>query len=180
MIADLTDYTRALQVHADLSRENKEIDSHRLFVPHYPPKKSPLSTKTLCSEAMRKDGMPLKGTYSWSSLRVGPTPVLRRHPFWGEVYDVMKAPLVVEEAFKHQDWRDAYRTLTPEKDAPNLGTLRKAWVVNPHNHHDLATRRKPWSERVQGFLQVKERARKRYAENKAARRAACPVIALSS
>ena len=49
----------------------------------------------------------------------------------------------------------AYRTLTPEKDAPALGTLRRAGELNKARVGGLATRRKPWSVRVTKFLKGK-------------------------
>ena len=114
------------------------------------------STLQLCDATMRHDGMPLKGSYSWSSVRVGGGIMLRRHPLTGEAPDVIKAPLLVAVPFERGEWRIAYRTLTPEKDAPALGTLRRAWELNKARVSALATRRKPWSVRVTKFLKGKK------------------------
>ena len=77
--------------------------------------------------------------------------MLRRHPLTGEAPDVIKAPLLVAVPFERDEWRIAYRTLTPEKDA-----LRRAWELNKHRVGALATRRKPWSVRVTKFLKGKK------------------------
>ena len=83
---------------------------------------------------------------------------MRRHPLAGDNPDVIKAPWLIAGPFTHDEWRLAYRTLTPEKDAPELGTLRKAWNLNKAQFQvgDLATRRKPWSARVSAFLKGKK------------------------
>ena len=84
--------------------------------------------------------------------------MLRRHPLAGENPDVIKAPVLVEVPFGDNEWRLGYRTQPPEKDAPELGTLRRAWNLNKDKSAagDLATRRKPWSARVAAFLKGKK------------------------
>ena len=105
--------------------------------------------------------MPVKGTYSWSAVRHGEEAVLlRRHPFCGEPPDVSKVPMMEDTAFKNLEWRHAYRTLTPEKGAPGLGTLRRAWEVNSRTTAEVSTRRAPWKARAQAFLKGKKSSRR--------------------
>ena len=60
------------------------VAAHCVFIPWIPPTKSTLSKLQLNHEQMRVDGMPLKGSYSWSSVRsrVGAV-LLRRHAYAG-------------------------------------------------------------------------------------------------
>ena len=156
VISDLTGYTRALQTHADQSMVKDEPEAPCLFIPWTPPAKVSLSTEQLCSETLRCDGMPIKGTYAWSSIRVGGGVMLRRHPFADTPAQVAKAPLVLNVPYEAQEWRLAYRTQTPEADVPALGTLSRAWRLYEGGGHELATRRRPWSERVKAFLATKK------------------------
>ena len=164
------------------------------FIPWIPPPKLSLSTMQLDDEALRRDHMPIKGTYSWSAVRYADGCLLRRHAYAGlpdpqsvhmlrtvatehcpvhdvvssasrilpRPADVVKAPVLKSVPWHHAEWKLAYRTLTPESEAPALGTLKRAWLLNrDRGIGELAPRRKPWAERAQAFLKRTRRSASR-------------------
>ena len=97
--------------------------------------------------------MGLKGSYSFTGVRLPFGLALRRAPMPGMLHTHSKRPVYEDMDDFDEGWREASRLNEPEKNpAPTLRTLARTWQMNMKAGVVLAARRKPWKERVASWL----------------------------
>ena len=107
-------------------------DTTCFFIPFKPPPKQELPKWQLDTEWLRKNGMAIKSTFSWTSVIDNNRALLRRHAFDGAHCDKSKRPRWERVVDEDEDWRTAYRLKTPEMAEPHIATLVTQWQKNRH------------------------------------------------
>jgi hypothetical protein len=113
-----------------------------------------------------KAGMPIRSTMAWYAHLVDGRPMLFRRPLATMDADKSIRPTITKKPKKGAEdadeklygaWRTAYRTLEPEKQGFNLSALARNHKSVESLPMELASRRKSWSMKSEGFEENKRR-----------------------
>ena len=161
-ISDVADLRTAMMT------QSKGCLSECVFFEFKPPSKKDLEVRVLDSLSMRKAGMGVQSSYSWSTaFDLAKNVIIRSHVLTGRpiaktVYANAVASAKITGEDKEEvkgDWRFAYRKLTPEKEPPSIKQLRKHFAEQHYDGAAMAGRHTAMQVRIERL--ERKRARRK-------------------
>ena len=158
------DATEAVEACRERAAKVANPVTQRLFEHFMPPPKPTLRYETFDQRELRRAGITLQSSYSWSGgrIRIGDHEHWRldQHVWTGDpvvrYLHFTSVPMPAED--EDEVWRTAYRVKVPEKEAPLWGLLATRMEQHGGATASVAKRKRSLESRVAGAFQKRHRA----------------------